>query len=143
MSQYDRLDVFMKMLEVMEKDIVAVPRDFSIQERGKITTIIERLEGTLNVNLGEEIAVSGDKFENMSNSVIATRGSIAKGIITVQERRGPEVAQAIRGLEQALADSKIPENTKQEALELLSEITTQAAGAQPSKTILNHSVRPC
>jgi hypothetical protein len=136
MGQYDHLDVFMKMLEVMEKDFDATPRVLSAQERSKVTTIIERMEVTLNVSVGQEVTVSGDKFENISNSVIATRGSIAKGLITVRERRGTDVAEAIHALELALSAAKIPDTTRQEALELLGEITGQAAMEQPSKTVL-------
>jgi hypothetical protein len=133
MTQYDRFDIYMKILEVIEKDISITPRQLSTQEHGRVTTIIERLEGTLY--LGQEVKV-GDNFENISNSVIATRGSIATGLIAVQERGRTGIADAIRALEQAVSAAQIPDGTRQEALELLKEITGQAATEQPSKTVL-------
>ena len=77
--------------------------------------------------------MEGDKFENISNSIIATRGSIARGLITIYERRGPDVAEAIRALEQAISTAEISDSTRQDALELLGEITGQAAAEHPSK----------
>jgi hypothetical protein len=136
MGRYDHLDIFMKMLEVMAKDLDTTPKVLSTQERNKAITIISKLEGTLNVYAEQEVAVAGDNFENIQNSVIATRGAIAKGLITVRERRGPDVAEALHSLEEALSAAKIPDETRQEALDLIKEITGQAATAQPSKVVL-------
>src|SRR5450755_2577518 len=136
MGRYDHLDVFMKMLEVMEKDFDTNPKLLSAQVRSKAITIISKLEGTLNVYGKQEVTVAGDHFEHISNSIIATRGAIAKGLITVRERQGPNVADAIQSLEKALSAAEIPDGTRQEALDLLKEITGQAAAEQPSKTIL-------
>jgi hypothetical protein len=136
MGEFDHLDIMMKMLEVLERNIVATQRKFSQQELTKATTIIERMEGTLFVNIGREVTVEGDKFENISNSVIATRGSIAKGIITVRERGKEDIAEAIQSLEKALSGATIPEKTRQEALELLNGITEHAASERPSKGVM-------
>jgi hypothetical protein len=137
MGRYDHLDIFMKMLEVLEKDLELNPRKLSTQEHTKVTNIIERLEGNLIVqSVEEEITMEGDKFENISSSVIATRGSIARGIITVRERRGADVADALSQLDNALSSSDLPDKTKQEALELLKEITNQAGSKQASKSVL-------
>jgi hypothetical protein len=133
MSQYDRLDVYMKILEVMEKEFDST-RVLSAYEKTRATTIIERLEGTLHLSQGE--ITMGDRFQNITSFVIATRGSIAKGVIAVREHHGPNVADAIQQLEQAVSTAVISEEMRQEALELIQGLTAQAASDRPTKSVL-------
>jgi len=137
-EKFSHLDIFMKMLEVIEKDLEARPRLISPAEKASVHTIIQRMEGTLIVNnYEEEVTMStGDTFSQNSNSVIATRGSIARGVITIREQRGDEAADAISSLQQALGGKNVPEEKRAEALELLAEITSKASDKGSSKTIL-------
>jgi signal recognition particle GTPase len=137
MGNYDRLDIFMKMLEVIEKDVDPAAKEISPADRGKVTTIIQKLEGNLSIyRFEDEVHMSGDSFENVSNSVIATRGSIAKGVIAIRTRGKPDVADAIETLTDALATSDVPQSAREESLELLQELTSQAAATKPSKIVL-------
>ena len=136
-GRYGHLDVMMKILEVLEKDLEAKPTAVPPQDRSGVVNIIERLEGGLWVNTEtEEVNVGSDRFENITNSIIATRGSIAKGLITVREKRGDEIADAISTLEDAISGTEIEEETKKEALELLQEIANHAGSDQPSKSVI-------
>ncbi|MGI0025658.1 MAG: hypothetical protein ACREA4_11020 [Nitrososphaera sp.] len=86
-----------------------------------------------------EVTVEGDKFENISQSIIATRGSIAKGIIGVRKQEGDQVADALQVIEAALtgdAAKQLSEKDRKEALELLSEIAQQGAKPDSSKSVL-------
>lgn len=64
----------------------------------QITTIIARVDGDViqEQSLRWETVMEGDKFENISQSVIATEGSMAKVIIKVREERGDDVADAFQ-----------------------------------------------
>lgn len=137
-GQLSHLDIFMKMLEVIEKDLDAKPRHISPADKAKVHTIIQRMEGTLIVNnYEEEVTMStGDTFSHISNSVIATRGAIARGVITIREQRGDEAADAISLLQQALETKDVPDDKRAEALELLAEISNKASDKGSSKTIL-------
>jgi hypothetical protein len=136
-GQLNHLDIFMKMLEVIEKDLDAKPRHISPGDKDKVHTIIEKIEGTLIVNTYEqEVTMSGDTFSHINNSVIAARGAIARGVISVREQRGAEAADAISSLQQALESSDVLADKRAEALELLGEISGKASDKGSSKTIL-------
>jgi hypothetical protein len=97
----------------------------SLRKEGSAVKV-ERMEVTM-----------GDRFENVSNSIIATRGSIAKGIVTVREQGGEEVAKVLSELEEMIANlssTDLPEERQQEALDLLQGITEEAG-----KPESNHS----
>ncbi len=82
----------------------------------------------------------GDTFTNISNSIIATRGSIAEGVIKLENTGNNDIADAIKLLDKAIAevdDKDFPEDKKKESLELLDEIAQQAQEESPKKTILN------
>jgi hypothetical protein len=142
MSDISEYHLFMKMLEIIEiKQKQQAPP--SEAERQKIVTIIKNIEGNLTLvqDPQEEVSVKiqGDNFENVSNSIIATRGSIATGVIQVRKNEGEEVASALEKLEQAIAgvDPKsMAETDKKKALELLDELTKQIAAPSKSKVVL-------
>ena len=144
MGNIDKYDVFMKQLEIIELDVVYADESGGISEDRKqtIINVIERIEGNLiqQQNTGDETNMKvGDTFENINQSVIATRGSIAKGIIRVREVSGDEMAKAIQALEEAIAGLKtteISEDGKQASLELIDEITKQAASHNKGKVVL-------
>jgi hypothetical protein len=54
----------------------------------------------------------------------------------VQERRGEDVAEAFKTLERSVAEGDLPEETRKEALELLNELTGQAAKDDAPKSVL-------
>ena len=81
----------------------------------------------------------GDVFTDVHGSVIATRGSIAKGIISVREQGHPDIAQAISDLDGLIAeapDTLLPAEKKKESTELLDGITQEAGKPEPNKSIL-------
>ena len=81
----------------------------------------------------------GDKFENIKNSVIATRGSIAEGIINLQRQGHDDIAEAISRLEHIIANAPNDElslEKKAEGTELLRVLADEAAKPTPSKSIL-------
>lgn len=140
MSGHDRFDVFMKMLEIIERDLDSGPRALSDEDSVRVTTVIEKLQGNLVLQTVEgDSTVTGDRIEHISNSIIATRGSIAKGIVSVRETRGSEVADALKELEEAVAGATIEvigQPEKAQALELLSELTRHAGSPNGSKPVL-------
>ena len=133
MAQFKKYDVIMKILDIVEKDTIT-----GEQNQQTIKPVIERIEGDFIIgeNIKKEI---GDRFENISQSVIATRGSIAKGIIKIREVEGDELAEAIQKLEKAIAEAQpieMPDKDKHEALQLLEEITKQASSPNKVKVVL-------
>ena len=105
--------------------------------------IVVKDQATLVLGQREvNVKVEGDKFENVSNSIIATRGSIAKGIIKVREIEGDEAADALQQLDQIISQVKpdeMSDEQKEKALELLKELTNQA---YDSKTPLDFTMSP-
>jgi hypothetical protein len=93
-------------------------------------TIIEKMEGTMN----------GDVFQNINQSIIATRGSIAKGVISLQTSGKGQIAEAISKLDQLIAaasDDDLSPEKKKESTDLLNEITEQANKQEPNKSVLH------
>jgi hypothetical protein len=134
--------LFMKMLEIIEirhRHSIEPPSE---DARQRIVTVIEKIEGNLLLaqSSGEFIMNNeGDRFDNISNSVIATRGSIASGIIKVAAQDGPELADALKALDQAINASNgqvMPPEEKQKALALLDELTRQASSPNRAKVVL-------
>ena len=81
----------------------------------------------------------GDTFENINQSVIATRGSFAKGVIAVRAQHGDEVAEAFKTLEAALMGQEAAQLTteeRKEALDLLTELAQQGSKPSSSKSVL-------
>lgn len=143
MNDISRYHIIMKVLEIIEIDQIGGTIKVSPSDRAKAITIIERIEGNLTFNQvsGEEmnVDIKGDHFENISNSTIATRGSIAKSLILIRETDGAEVVDALTQLDQALAGldpEKIPKEQVERAIELLGELIKQATSANRSKSIV-------
>jgi hypothetical protein len=81
----------------------------------------------------------GDHFENVRNSIIATRGSIARGIVSVRENGSEEIANALSELEAlvaGLSSEDLPEEKRGEAFELVQGMTDEAAKQEPSRTTM-------
>ncbi|MEO9935463.1 hypothetical protein [Rhodopirellula bahusiensis] len=92
-------------------------------------TIIEHVENNY----------MGDVFKDIQNSIIATRGSIAEGIVTVRMQQNDAVADSIQSLDDliaSVADSELPVEKKNECLELLNGLTDEIKKPEPSKPIL-------
>lgn len=141
MAKHDKYDVFIKMLEVIEQDGAVAAGQVTEERVTQITNIIERLEGNIvqEPAIQKEVVIEGDKIENVSQSVIATRGSIAKGVITIRSSHGSEVADAIETLEQVIsgeAGVSLSEDDRKAALELLAEIAQQGSKPGSSKPVL-------
>ncbi len=142
MPEVSEYELFMKMLEIIEirHKHSAPPTD---AEKDKITTIIKNIEGNLllvqDPNQEVSMHIEGDRFENVANSVIATRGAIASGIIKVRESDGDEVADALQQLEKAIAQADpqaMSKEDKQKALKLLEELTKQVSSPSRAKVVL-------
>lgn len=135
-------ELFMKMLEIIELKHKTKLGPPSEAEKKQIITIIERVEGGLFLNQeqeGTEVKIEGDRFENISNSVIATRQSIASGIIKVKEGGDTEIADALKVLEKAIGDAdtqSISVTDKEKALSLLDQLTQQASSPNKVKVVL-------
>ena len=129
--RYDKYDVFIKMLEIIEKDLAPSP-DISKEKKTEIYNIFERIEGNFKIEIG-------DRFENINQSIIATHGSIANGIIDIRKVEGDEIANAIEKLEKAIAETKpteMSDENKHDALNLLDELTRQASTPNKVKAVL-------
>ena len=139
MSSASRYDVFLKMLEIILHDVRS-PSPISNEERQTAITVIQNIEGDLKLKqiLKEETVNTGDKFENISNSIIATRGSIATGVIKIRDSGEPELAGAIEELAGAIEGApsqEMPEELKAEALDLVDELVKQASSGR-AKSVL-------
>ena len=81
---------------------------------------------------------TGDKFENITQSIIATRQSIATGIVQVESSGQKQLAGALSQLEGAISQAREGEMSaadKKEALELLNEVTKHAASPGRSAAV--------
>lgn len=86
----------------------------------------------------------GDKFEHISNSSIATRGSIiatqgaiVQGVNTLSQQGNEDVAKAISELEALISkapETELPDEKKAESLELLKGVVEEAA--KPGRDLL-------
>jgi hypothetical protein len=131
----DHFDVFMKMLEVIEQDLLRAPA--AAHDRVRVTNIIEKIQGTLIVQTVEgDTVMSGDHFENIHNSVIGTRGAKVHGYVELKAARGETVAEAISTLHEALQSPDLSKEKRAEASELLGALTAQASSKDSSKFVL-------
>ncbi len=95
-----------------------------------------------NVTIIEKMEVNhmGDVFKDINQSIIATRGSIAKGLISLRTSGNEQIAEAISQLDQLIAvasdDDLVPEK-KKECTDLLNGITGEANKQEPNKNILH------
>lgn len=105
----------------------------------KILVMMGQINLDLSQNKTVNMTYEGDKFENITNSIIATRGSIASGVIKVKEKEGEQVADALKQLEQAIGDvdpKAMTDADKEKALKLLEELTKQISVPNRSKVVL-------
>jgi hypothetical protein len=140
MAKLDKYDIFMKMLEIIELDKQEAHFTIPEEQKQEIITKIEKMEGDIIFKQKEEFNLeTGDKFGNIYQSVIATRGSIASGVIKIREAGENDLADAIHKLEKAINNapaSELSEDKKAEALELLNELTNQTAKPNRAKSVL-------
>src|SRR5260370_16772960 len=131
----------MKVLEIIQQDGPIGAGTARPESITQITNIIHQINGDFvqqRVEV-EEVIVEGDKFENINQSVIATRGSFAHGVITLKEKHGDDVANAFKTIESALngeAGSHLTAEQRKEALDLLSEMAQQGSKPDSSKSVL-------
>jgi hypothetical protein len=83
----------------------------------------------------------GDKIElrDVEQSVILTRGSIAKSVKQMQNTDQPELAEAISSLSDAIQkmhENELSEEQRQESFELLEEISAKATMPNVVKSVL-------
>lgn len=125
-GQKDALVNVLKSIDV-RKNILRKVEDY-VNKWGNIT-IIENIEE----------AVMGDVIKDINQSIIATRGAIAQGVITLKNQGKNDLADVISELDKiiSLTDSKIlSKEKKAECSDLLNGITDQAKKPEPNKSIM-------
>ena len=71
MSKFDKYDIIMKVLEIVELDGQEGRATVSEEQQKKIITMIGKMEGDVIIKQNEEFTMeTGDKFENVYQSVI-------------------------------------------------------------------------
>ena len=81
----------------------------------------------------------GDVFKDINQSIIATRGSIAEGIISLKNSGKEGIAQAISELDKLIAeasDDSLPPEKKHECMDLLIGIADETKKLHPNTNIL-------
>jgi hypothetical protein len=81
----------------------------------------------------------GDSFTNISNSIIATRGSIIQGVNTISQQGQEDISKALSEIESLISkapETELPAQEKAEKLELLNGVVQEAAKETPSKSLL-------
>ena len=96
-------------------------------------------EGRAEVTIGSVEVTMGDTFKDIRNAIIATRGSIAKGIISLREAGDERIAEAVATLDRLINEASedvLDENRKAESSDLLNGIVEEAKKPNPNKNIL-------
>jgi len=104
----------------------------------KVENYVNKL-GNITIIENIEEVVMGDVFKDINNSIIATRGAIAEGVITLKNQGKSDLAEAIFQLDKfiALADERIlSKEKKAECADLLNGIADQAKKPEPNKSII-------
>lgn len=81
----------------------------------------------------------GDTFNNIHNSVIAARGALAKGVITLEQQGKSDISSAIRRLDSLISmvhENALPASKRSECVGLLSGIADESAKPHPNQTVL-------
>lgn len=131
----------MKMLEIMEQELVGADQGPTIEDLERMTSLVSRFGPEVvvqNVQPGGVVEM-GDKFENIKQSVIATRGSLAEGTIEVQQSSGDGVVDALRLIQGAAASEEannVSEELRVEIAELAAELERMQAENAAPKSIL-------
>lgn len=98
-----------------------------------------KLWGNVTIIENVEENYMGDVFKDINQSIIATRGSIAKGVISLRTSENEQIAKAISQLDQLIAvasDGDLVPEKKKECTDLLNGITEEANRQKPNKNIL-------
>jgi hypothetical protein len=96
-------------------------------------------EGRAEVTIGSMEVTMGDTFKDITNAIIATRGSIARGIISLREEGDERIAEAVATLDRLINEASkdvLDENRKVESSDLLNGIVEEARKPNPNKNIL-------
>lgn len=101
----------------------------------ELATRIGRITTFVQVNQPMEMKM-GDNIHDIHNSVLANRGSTATGTITVHERYGDEIGNALTSLEDVIERAGLSQPAKREALDLLEGLSSEAVRDKPSKPVL-------
>ncbi len=81
----------------------------------------------------------GDTFKDIRNSIIATRGSIAEGVISLKEKGDERLAEAIATLDRLISEASndlLDDEKKAESADLLKGMVEEAKKPKPNKNIL-------
>lgn len=129
----DRYHVMMKMLEIIEQDVVASEKKPSIEELEKMASIADRFARTVvvqNVQPGGIVEMS-DKFENITNSTIVNRSAVENAFGLLKSQGNEEAANAIEEV------AKIVEASgNSAAAKLFDALNEELTKEAPDKSIL-------
>jgi hypothetical protein len=81
----------------------------------------------------------GDTFKDIQNSIIATRGSIAEGIISIRKEGDGRIAEALEKLDLLIneaSDNVLNKENKAAGSDLLNGIVQEAKKPEPNKTVM-------
>ena len=104
----------------------------------KVEDYINKWVNVTIIENAEEV-VMGDVFKDINQSIIATRGAIAEGVITLKNQGKDDLANAISELDKTISsmNSNILSNEKKaECADLLHGIADQAKKPEPNKSII-------
>ena len=140
-DEVNRYRVMMKMLEIIEQDIVGAEYHPTMEDLEKMAAIVSRFGRAVivqNVEPGGMVEM-GDKFENIQQSVIATRGSLAEGTIEVQQSSGDDIVDALHLIQGAATSDEANAETevlRNEIAELAAELEKMQAENVAPKFVL-------
>lgn len=150
MARYDTIDVCMKVLEVLEKDLQLKPKQVSAQERSKVINIIQKLEGSLVFqDIEMEVAMSGDtiNISDVKNSIINVKSTLdqveqALGSIPFAADKTDDLKKLVQELRDALASLPPDKHSDAEALsDAVKDTMDKAAKPQPNKKSIEISAK--
>lgn len=148
MGRYDHFDLFMKMLEVIERDLEINAREVTKQEKVTITNLIEKIEGTLVIQ--GEADMSGDKITiaNVSNSVVNVKSILEQAQVNVRASTAIDIdardhiADLVQEIGAVLA--KVPAESAADAeaiSDAIKDLLEKAARSAPNKKSIEISAK--
>lgn len=96
MAKFDKYDIFMKMLEIMQADSDIT--DHSKTPNSKIANVFDTKGGDVSIkqiSIKEVKVDTGDNFENVNQSVIGTREANVAGTIEIITTTFQQARQAV------------------------------------------------
>lgn len=104
----------------------------------KVSTYADQWRGA-SIRVQHMEVFMGDVFKNIQNSIIANRGSIAKGVVSLRQKGNEDIAKAVADLDRLIAEAEesiLPLEKKAESTDLLNGLAQEMAKPQPNKTIV-------